>query len=75
MCTITYSEVEFVKCSTQARFPFFINFSREKRSNRDIFVQKLRIEDVLLTYFEQYVSFLCNNQLKYTERMIFALNP
>ena len=54
---------------------FFINFSREKRSNRDIFVQKLRIEDVLLTYFEQYVSFLCNNQLKYTERMIFALNP
>ena len=54
---------------------FFINFSREKRSNRDIFGQKLRIEDVLLTYFEQYVSFLCNNQLKYTERMIFALNP
>ena len=54
---------------------FFINFSREKRSNRDIFVQKLRIENVLLTYFEQYVSFLCNNQLKYTERMIFALNP
>ena len=36
---------------------FFINFSREKRSNRDIFVQKLRIEDVLLTYFDNMSAF------------------
>ena len=33
------------------------NFIREKRANRDIFGQKLRMEDVLLIYIEQIVSF------------------
>ena len=40
------------------RFP---NFSREKRINRDIFGQKLRMEDVSLIYFSfTNWQFLCN---------------
>ena len=35
----------------------FLNFTPEKCVNRDIFGQKLRMEDVLLIYFEQNVIF------------------
>ena len=46
--------MEFVKYFTPVGFP---NFTQEKSVNRDIFGQELRIEDVLLIYFEQIVSF------------------
>ena len=39
----------------------FFNFTRKKCVNRDIFCQKLRMEDVLLIYFEQIVSFCAIN--------------
>ena len=38
--------------------PKFVNFAREKRVYRDIFGQKLRMEDVLLIHFEKRSVFL-----------------
>ena len=34
-----------------------LDFNREKRVNRTIFGETFRMEDVLLIYFEQIVSF------------------
>ena len=40
-----------------SKIPKNLNFTREKRANRDIFGQQLRKEDVLLINFEQFFSF------------------
>ena len=40
-----------------SKIPKKINFTREKCVNREILGQKLGIENVLLIYFEQIVSF------------------
>ena len=38
----------------------FVNFTWEKRVNRDLFGQKLRMDDVFLIYFEKNCQFSCN---------------
>ena len=52
------ADVEFVRSLTQVvGIPKFSIFPGKKRANRNSFGQKLRMEDVLLIYFEQIVSF------------------
>ena len=40
-----------------SRIPKFFNFTWEVRVNRDIFGKKMKMENILLIYFEQIVSF------------------
>ena len=35
-----YADVEFAKCFTPSRSPFFLNFTQEKHVSRDIFGKK-----------------------------------
>ena len=39
-----------------SKIPNFLNYTREKRVDRNIFGNTLRIEDVLVIYFEEHVS-------------------
>ena len=48
MCKIFYTSY----------LPNFLNFTWEKRVKRDFFGQELRMEDVLLIYFEQIFIFV-----------------
>ena len=42
------------------KLPNTFNFTQKKRANRDIFGEKMRMWDVLLIYFEQFVSLFAN---------------
>ena len=48
------SDREFVKLFPNSQI---FNFTREERVNRDIFGKKMKMENILLIYFEQIVSF------------------
>ena len=80
-----HSDLELVKSFTQVRFQK-INSTQEKRAYCDIFGQQLRMEDVLLIYYQFSCNYLHTNSLQlfcgnfslnltnFTERVIFCVS-
>ena len=67
--------MKFVKSFTPVRFQKKFNFTREKRVNRNIFGQKLRI--CFTRLFWTNCQFLCNYplKLKLTQVVLWKLKP
>ena len=67
-------DMEFVKSLTLLQDSHFFNFTREKRVNRDIFGQKLRMEHVYSSNLNKLSVFVQLSTQKQTHSSSFVKN-